>query len=355
MDIVEELRTNRENGAKRLEAEYKAGLMTLARRFCNNPSDAEELVNRTFAAVVAGIDDFLEQSSFFTWMCQILSNINSMDNRRLANKDIVYPGVLPNVADEDAQEAIYRDVDASLLRDAVDRMPKEMRNLLIMHYFMDMPVAQMAKLLVMPVGTVMSKLYYARKALAARLGVKANEAVKKPGTKATLVALALCATAALGAVWWGELSERAAGTGSAGVVPRAAAIGETGETSGSGGSSPVAPVPTPVSPGSPVPPVITQSFSSEETNMNKTTLRTAALGAATALALASAPSAASADGYQYLIGPAGWSLETATLEGTDAARSTPPGALDVREHVVARSRAMSLTSIKNGATVICIR
>ena len=65
MDIVEELRQNRESGAKRLEAEYKAGLMTLARRFYVNESDAEELVNSTFAAVVENIDDYIEQSAFF--------------------------------------------------------------------------------------------------------------------------------------------------------------------------------------------------------------------------------------------------------------------------------------------------
>ena len=82
MDIVEELRKDRESGAKRLEAEYKAGLMTLARRFCRDPGDAEELVNRTFAAVVNGIDDYLEQSAFFGWMCQILSNLHCKDCRR---------------------------------------------------------------------------------------------------------------------------------------------------------------------------------------------------------------------------------------------------------------------------------
>ena len=56
--------------------------MTLARRFCHDEGDAEELVNRTFAAVVAGIDDYLEQSAFFGWMCQILSNLHGMDQRR---------------------------------------------------------------------------------------------------------------------------------------------------------------------------------------------------------------------------------------------------------------------------------
>ncbi len=65
MDIVEELRQNRESGARRLEAEYKAGLMALARRFCADESDAEELLNSTFATVVENIDDYIEQSAFF--------------------------------------------------------------------------------------------------------------------------------------------------------------------------------------------------------------------------------------------------------------------------------------------------
>ena len=73
MNVVDEIRQNREKGAKRLESEYKAGLMALASRFCNDSSDAEELVNATFATVVEKIDDYLEQSAFFGWMCQIMT------------------------------------------------------------------------------------------------------------------------------------------------------------------------------------------------------------------------------------------------------------------------------------------
>jgi len=53
MDIVEEIRQDREKGAKRLVEEYKAGLMSLARRFVPNETDAEELVNVTFAKAAA--------------------------------------------------------------------------------------------------------------------------------------------------------------------------------------------------------------------------------------------------------------------------------------------------------------
>ena len=195
MDIVEELRRDRENGAKRLVEEYKTGLMTLARRFCRNPSDAEELVNRTFAAVVEGIDGFLEQSSFFTWMCQILVNLNANDNRRKANGDIVYPGELPEVADESADDGVYRALDAALLRDAIRTLPEDIRKTVVLHYFMEMSVKDIARFLAIPTGTVMWRLHYARKMLAVKMGV----AAKKPGGKAVILALLLCGLTALGA------------------------------------------------------------------------------------------------------------------------------------------------------------
>ncbi|MBR4612097.1 MAG: sigma-70 family RNA polymerase sigma factor [Kiritimatiellae bacterium] len=198
MDIVEELRRDRESGAKRLETEYKAGLMTLARRFCNDEGDAEELVNRTFAEVINGIDDYLEQSAFFAWMCQILVNLRKRDNKRKSNKTVVYPGVVPEMVDDDAQEAIYRNLDYSLLRDAIAEMPTEMRELLLLHYFMEIPIPKLAKILAVPAGTVKSRLHYARSVLAAKMGV----AVKKPGGKAVLLALLLCGITALGAAVW---------------------------------------------------------------------------------------------------------------------------------------------------------
>ncbi|MBR4613329.1 MAG: sigma-70 family RNA polymerase sigma factor [Kiritimatiellae bacterium] len=198
MTIVEELRTNRESGAKRLEAEYKAGLMTLARRFCTDEGDAEELVNRTFAAVVEGIDDYLEQSAFFGWMCQILSNIHAKDIRKKSHGIVVYPGVVPDVIDEDAEDRIFQEIDASLLHDAIENLPKEMQEAIVLHYFTGLSVQKIAKFLAIPEGTVKSRLHYARLTLGAKLGAN----MKKPGGKAVLLALLLCGITALGAAVW---------------------------------------------------------------------------------------------------------------------------------------------------------
>lgn len=106
MDIVEELRRDRESGAKRLVCEYKAGLMSLARRFFANESDAEELVNATFAKAVDNIDGHLEKSAFFAWLCQILNNEFRNSVKRKSNRNEICPGDVPELEDERARDEI---------------------------------------------------------------------------------------------------------------------------------------------------------------------------------------------------------------------------------------------------------
>ena len=193
MTVVEELRTDRERGARRLESEYKAGLMTLARRFCADEGDAEELVNRTLAAVVEGIDDYLEQSAFFGWMCKILENIHAKDVRRKSNRTVVGDAAAVDGArDDEARDRIFREVDASLLRDAIADLPADMKEALMLRYFMDLPVSRVARILSAPEGTVKWRLHCARMMLAAKLGARS------PGVRVLVLGLLLAAGLAIG-------------------------------------------------------------------------------------------------------------------------------------------------------------
>ena len=195
MTIVEELRTDRESGARRLESEYKAGLMTLARRFCADEGDAEELVNRTLAAVVEGIDDYLEQSAFFGWMCKILENLHAKDVRRKSSRTVAGDAeAVDGARDDEAGDRIFREVDASLLRDAIAELPADMKDVLMLRYFMDLPVSRVARILSAPEGTVKWRLHCARMVLAAKLGA----ATRRPGARLVLLALLFAAGLAVG-------------------------------------------------------------------------------------------------------------------------------------------------------------
>ena len=98
--IVEELRADSENGAKRLENEYKAKLMVVALRLCTDKSLAEALVYRTFEEVIASLDNYTEQSAFFTWMCKILVNCHAKDTRRKSSETVVFTDVVPDAPDD---------------------------------------------------------------------------------------------------------------------------------------------------------------------------------------------------------------------------------------------------------------
>lgn len=291
-ELIEELKQNRELGAKRLVGEYRAGLLVLAQRLCNDTGDAEELVNRTFAAAIDGIDGFLAQSSFFTWLCQILVNLNANDTRRKSSTNEIYPGDLPEVADETAKDEVYRALDARALRDAIETLPADIRKTLMMHYFMDLTVKDVARLLAIPVSTVKWRLFYARQILAVKLGA----AARKPGVKSLLLALALCGLTALGAavaivgdaaysrvrrdvpaqetaapVWTGGTG----GTSETGGTGGTNGTSETGET----GASPA----SPSVPGLGIFNLSTFDRTNQEQNMNATAKTAAVLASALAL------------------------------------------------------------------------
>ena len=57
-----------------------------------------------------------------------------------------------------------------VVRDAVERLPKRLRDIVVLYYFADLSVEQVAKAVHRPVGSVKQRLFAARKALAEALG-----------------------------------------------------------------------------------------------------------------------------------------------------------------------------------------
>ena len=347
MDIVEEIRQDREKGAKMLESEYKAGLMALARRFCPNPSDAEELVNATFATVVANIDDYLEQSAFFAWMCQILTSLHTRNIRRKSNQEIVFPGTVADAVDEAAEEEIYRNLDRALVRDALQKLEAEDREVLLLHYFLDIPVVKMAKVLAIPAGTVKSRLHYARKALAAKLGV----AAKKPGGKALLIALALAALTTMGAaVWHLAVSDEAKNCGQDVLAPAVADAGD--DVAGGDARAPAANQ-------SSTPSAFDFDQTTQEiTNMNASTLRSLAAPFA-ALALAAPAQAKTIALWPMELGPDSGTFYGTNAIGTAHGLSLVNGSSDVGPNWTLPSNpdasAMAFSPLNGGTAIAGVR
>ena len=195
-DIVKEIMADREKGTARLVAEYKERLYSAALSLCHDTHEAEDLVFCTIERVLAKIASYQERESFYEWMHVILLNIYRNSVRGKVERNTIPvggPQEIDFLAEPQTAESVTKAVDGDMVRQFLEKMPCNMREVLILHYFMDMPVVQVAKFLALPVGTIKSRLHYARMTLAHRFGV----VMKKTAAVLAAVFLLLALSAAV--------------------------------------------------------------------------------------------------------------------------------------------------------------
>ena len=170
LDIWEELRTDRESGARRLVTEYGNRLYAAALLLCKNDHDAEELVFRTFERAVSRIGQYEPKGEFFSWLYVIMLNFRRMDLRR-NEPDVVPVGTvadLPEVEDALLAEALAG-VDAEGVRLALRNIPCIFAEVLVLRFFEGRSMEEIAAMVEIPVGTVKSRLHNAKAAIRAAL------------------------------------------------------------------------------------------------------------------------------------------------------------------------------------------
>ena len=191
MDIVRTIREDREKGAQFLEDEYKTRLMGVAYRLCGDETEAEHLVFQAFDEAIRRIETLDKPESFYNWLCHILVNCHAKAIRRKEHETVIYTDTPPDEA-VDGAERVFAAVDAGILREAIESLPEDMKESVILHYFMDIPLGRIAKVLLIPIGTVKSRLHYARLILAKRLGAT----MRKPAVVIAALFLLLFVSAA---------------------------------------------------------------------------------------------------------------------------------------------------------------
>ena len=154
-----------ERGAEVLIEEYGARLYATAFRLCQHEKDAEDLVSRTLTRVLEQIGSFRGESAFFTWMCSILANFYRMDMRRKAANAIVLNENLPENPDPrpNPSESLACADEAAVIRAAVDALAADLRAAIVLHYFDEMSVPEIAAALSVPEGTVYWRLHEGRR------------------------------------------------------------------------------------------------------------------------------------------------------------------------------------------------
>lgn len=142
--------------------------------FCRRVADrslAEELAQETFLAVLRAQNRYEATALFRTWLYAIALRILKASRRKSAFRAI-FSGSLPETAEPAAPVAS----DAALiLREAVRKLDRLEREVLMLREFEELSYAEIAAVLRLPVNTVRSRLFRARTALRELLNARPAE------------------------------------------------------------------------------------------------------------------------------------------------------------------------------------
>ncbi len=132
----------------------------LAYSYTKNPEDALDIVQESIYKAISSLDTLEDPRALKTWFYRILVN-TSLDFLREQKKI--------NVMDEElleihisGKEDLYPDID---LQKALDELPPAYRSIIVLRYFEDLKIEEVAAILNINANTVKTRLYTALKKL----------------------------------------------------------------------------------------------------------------------------------------------------------------------------------------------
>ena len=158
---------------QRFEAEALPHLRSLygtAYRMTHNAHDAEDLVQETFLRAYRAFDGFTPGSNIRAWLYTILHRVRADAFRRSSRSPKTVemaddgPGVPP------PQDALAQGGED--LERALAGLPAVFRNAVVLRDVEDMSYQEIARILDVPMGTVMSRIHRGRALLRTALGGK---------------------------------------------------------------------------------------------------------------------------------------------------------------------------------------
>jgi len=144
----------------------------LARWLTRNEHDAQDVVQDSFLRAFRFFDGF-HGSNSRSWLLSIVRNASYswLQKNRKHELTTVFDEELhgPEAIASDPPTLVLGDVDKEIVRQAIEELPAEFREVTILRELEGMSYKEVAEITDVPIGTVMSRLARARKQLQKRL------------------------------------------------------------------------------------------------------------------------------------------------------------------------------------------
>jgi RNA polymerase sigma-70 factor (ECF subfamily) len=172
---------NRENveAFETLALPLLAPLYNFAYWLCGSREDAEDLVQETYVKALKGFSSFTAGTNFRAWMYRILRNTfltSRIGLKNMVSLDDENESIVEPTAADDPESLFLARASTEELQRAIEQLSIPQREIILLCDVEEMSYKEIGDLLGIPIGTVMSRLSRARKALREIVSLKAEGA-----------------------------------------------------------------------------------------------------------------------------------------------------------------------------------
>src|SRR4051794_16659083 len=170
--LLERCRSGQDDAAfAELIDRYKDLVYGLVYRLSKDRSQADDLAQEVFLKVYRGLPYFRGDAKLSTWMYRIVFNVCCENRaRRRPREEPLDPGGGRPVIDPGGVDAAFADLELrDRLEQAMEGLPDNYRFLIAAHYLQGVQYDALAAALDLPLGTVKTHLYRAKRLLRERL------------------------------------------------------------------------------------------------------------------------------------------------------------------------------------------
>jgi len=188
--LVERVQSGDKQAFGLLVSKYQRKLYRLLARLVRDPAEVEDLAQETFVKAYRALASFRGESAFYTWLYRI--GINTAKNHLAAQVRQIPVSTGMDAVEMETMEGAerLRDFDtperqlmmrqiALTVDEAMADLPDELREAIALRELEGLSYEDIASAMDCPIGTVRSRIFRAREAIAARLrpllGTRADE------------------------------------------------------------------------------------------------------------------------------------------------------------------------------------
>lgn len=150
--------------------QYETGVFRLALSIVGDPADANEITQETFLSALRSLPSYEPRKSLKAWLYTIALNHSRSHLRKrkvIERLKTTLTGMFRVETQKQVwpEEAIIQSEKEAALWNALQQMDERFRTVMVLRYFHELPITEIAEILSLPEGTIHSRLHTAREQL----------------------------------------------------------------------------------------------------------------------------------------------------------------------------------------------